>query len=133
MVVARKIDRVQQARNEHSPIRPPCEPLCPCDATSPDGGKWTLTYWGATRSCLKSGHTSGEARYREYLDAILDTLPDESRAVFVLVEIEGLSAPEVANVLGIPAGTVASRLRRARKLFTQAAKRLRARLEGGSR
>ena len=32
--------------------------------------------------------------------------------VFVLYELEGFSAPEIATVLGIPVGTVASRLRR---------------------
>ena len=39
------------------------------------------------------------------------------REVFVLFEIEGLKMHEIADVVGIPAGTVASRLRRARNVF----------------
>jgi len=51
------------------------------------------------------------------LDGVLTALPDESRRVFVLSDIEGMSAPEVAVFENIPVGTVASRLRRARELF----------------
>ena len=60
------------------------------------------------------------------LDAILATLPDERREVFVLFELEGLTGPEIAEHLGLPAGTVASRLRRAREDFQAAVARLRA-------
>lgn len=60
------------------------------------------------------------------LDAILATLPDERREVFVLYELEGLTGPEIAEHLGVPEGTVASRLRRAREDFQAAIARLRA-------
>jgi RNA polymerase sigma-70 factor (ECF subfamily) len=56
-----------------------------------------------------------ERRARAKLDTILDQLPEPLRAVFVLFEIELLTQIEVAEVLGIPQGTVASRLRRARE------------------
>jgi RNA polymerase sigma-70 factor (ECF subfamily) len=49
------------------------------------------------------------------LDAALRDIPDELREAFVLFELEELSAPEVAEVLRIPLGTVASRVRRARE------------------
>lgn len=49
------------------------------------------------------------------LAAMLDEMPDELREAFVLFELEELSAPEVARVLDIPVGTVASRVRRARE------------------
>ncbi|HET9931313.1 MAG TPA: sigma-70 family RNA polymerase sigma factor, partial [Polyangiaceae bacterium] len=55
-----------------------------------------------------------ERRARDLLDEFLSELADDVRAVFVLFEIEGLRAPEVAEALEIPVGTVASRLRRAR-------------------
>ncbi|HET9957272.1 MAG TPA: sigma-70 family RNA polymerase sigma factor [Polyangiaceae bacterium] len=55
-----------------------------------------------------------QRRARDLLDRILGELPQELHAVFVLFEIEGLRAPEVADALEIPLGTVASRLRRAR-------------------
>ncbi|WP_347330367.1 RNA polymerase sigma factor [Marinimicrobium locisalis] len=44
----------------------------------------------------------------------LEALPEEQRAVMVLVVVEGYSYREVAEQLGIPRGTVMSRLARAR-------------------
>lgn len=46
--------------------------------------------------------------------AAVDTLPDDQRAVLVLVGIEGLNYREAAEVLEVPMGTVMSRLARAR-------------------
>ena len=54
------------------------------------------------------------------LHAILDRLDEDKREVFVLVEIEHLTAPEVAEVLGINVNTVYSRLRAARGAFNAA-------------
>jgi RNA polymerase sigma-70 factor (ECF subfamily) len=45
--------------------------------------------------------------------------------VFVLYELEGLSMAEIAGLLELPPGTVASRLRRAREEFHAQARRLR--------
>jgi RNA polymerase sigma-70 factor (ECF subfamily) len=44
-----------------------------------------------------------------------DTLPDEQREAMHLVTIEGLSYEEAAAVLGVPAGTVMSRISRGRE------------------
>ncbi|MBL4685914.1 MAG: sigma-70 family RNA polymerase sigma factor, partial [Nannocystaceae bacterium] len=44
----------------------------------------------------------------------LDSLDEDKRAVFVLAELEGLSAPEVRETLGVKLSTVYSRLRLAR-------------------
>lgn len=68
-------------------------------------------------------------RRRRWLDDVLDTLSDEHRAVLVLVDIEEQTMAEAGDVLGIPQGTVASRLRRARELFEEAADSLRVKLE----
>jgi RNA polymerase sigma-70 factor (ECF subfamily) len=73
--------------------------------------------------------TAEERQRRGWLDTLLETLPMDLRAVFILFEIEGLGAPEIASLLEIPVGTVASRLRRARALFREEAARLRKRLE----
>jgi len=51
------------------------------------------------------------------LSAHLARLPDDMREAFVLFELEELPAPEVAALLGVPVGTVASRVRRARELI----------------
>jgi RNA polymerase sigma-70 factor (ECF subfamily) len=64
-----------------------------------------------------------ERRALERLDSILNRMPSELRTAFVLFEIEGLSKEEVAEALEIPAGTAASRLRRAREDFARRAQR----------
>ena len=51
------------------------------------------------------------------LHTILDDMAAELRAVFVLFEIEEMTTVEIAGVLQIPQGTVASRLRRGREVF----------------
>lgn len=48
------------------------------------------------------------------IDAAMDRLPDEQRSIMALVAVQGMSYKEVAETLGIPAGTVMSRLARAR-------------------
>jgi len=58
------------------------------------------------------------------LDRALDRLPSELRAPFVLFEVENHSMLEIAELLSIPRGTVASRLRRAREQFLAAAQAL---------
>lgn len=58
--------------------------------------------------------------------AILATLSDEQREVFVLARVEQMSAPEIVSVLGIPLNTVYSRLRAARLAFEAESARRRA-------
>jgi RNA polymerase sigma-70 factor (ECF subfamily) len=59
------------------------------------------------------------------LERVLDRLPLEQRAVFTLYEMEGLTGDEIAAALGVPAGTVRSRLRLAREAFSVQARSLR--------
>ncbi|RYZ06624.1 MAG: sigma-70 family RNA polymerase sigma factor [Myxococcales bacterium] len=58
--------------------------------------------------------------------AALATLSDEQREVFVLARVEQMSAPEIAEVVGIPLNTVYSRLRAARLAFEAEVARRRA-------
>jgi RNA polymerase sigma-70 factor, ECF subfamily len=60
----------------------------------------------------------------DLLDQVLARLPDELRTLIVLVEIEELEVAEAARLEGIPAGTAASRLRRARARFRAALQEL---------
>jgi RNA polymerase sigma-70 factor (ECF subfamily) len=62
-------------------------------------------------------------RARALLEELLASLEMDLRAVFVLFELEGLTTAEIAGYLGIPKGTAASRLRRAREEFQAALKR----------
>ncbi len=52
---------------------------------------------------------------RQQLVAAIDALPDDARQTLLLREVEGLSYAEIADALGIPKGTVMSRLHYARK------------------
>jgi len=52
---------------------------------------------------------------RKRIERALATLPAEFREVIVLREIEDLSYREISDVVGVPIGTVMSRLARARK------------------
>ncbi len=54
------------------------------------------------------------------LAAALDRLPDDQRQVLLLVGLEGMSYKETADVLGVPIGTVMSRLARGRERLRQA-------------
>lgn len=58
---------------------------------------------------------------------ILERVPEEQRAVFVLFEMEGMVSEDIAELLEIPLGTVYSRLRRAREAFRREVQRLGAR------
>ncbi len=74
-----------------------------------------------------------QRRARELLDQVLQSLPIDLRTVLVLFEFEGLSIDEIAETLGIPRGTAASRLRRAREEFSEVLSRCMARRERGGR
>ena len=65
---------------------------------------------------------------RGMLDEVLRRLSMELRTVFVLHELEEIEVRQIAQIEGIPVGTVSSRLRRAREEFSAIAKRLRAAL-----
>ena len=61
---------------------------------------------------------------RTVLDRALEAMPMGLRQAFVLFDLEELTTAEVANILHIPKGTVASRLRRARDVFRETVSRL---------
>jgi RNA polymerase sigma-70 factor (ECF subfamily) len=55
--------------------------------------------------------------------ALLESLPEDQRLVLVLSDLEGWTAPEIAQALELPVNTAYSRLRTARqKLEAVAAK-----------
>jgi RNA polymerase sigma-70 factor, ECF subfamily len=60
-----------------------------------------------------------QKRMRQLLDGVLDRMDETLRVVFVLYEFEEMNMSEIADVLEIPRGTVASRLRRARAEFRE--------------
>jgi RNA polymerase sigma-70 factor, ECF subfamily len=72
---------------------------------------------------------------RALLDEVLDAMPMDLRAVFMLFELEEMPTGEIATALDLAPGTVASRLRRAREEFRRIATRVQARVAfpGGKR
>jgi RNA polymerase sigma-70 factor (ECF subfamily) len=58
----------------------------------------------------------------ERLVAALDHLPDALRLAVILVDVEGLTYQEAAEEMGVPVGTVRSRLSRSRHLLYDALK-----------
>ena len=61
---------------------------------------------------------------RELLWRGLDRVGDDHREILVLKELEGFRYPEIAQILGIPEGTVASRLYHARRALKLALEEL---------
>jgi RNA polymerase sigma-70 factor (ECF subfamily) len=59
------------------------------------------------------------AGLRPEIERALAVLPVEFRAAVVLSDLEGMSLPEVAEALGIPVGTVKSRVFRGRRLLAE--------------
>jgi RNA polymerase sigma-70 factor (ECF subfamily) len=72
---------------------------------------------------------------KSLLDQILADMDPDLIATFILFELEGMSTAEIAESLEIPAGTVASRLRRGREAFRARASRLEEaqKFDGGNR
>ena len=65
---------------------------------------------------LKSAEVEAlEALPSAQLREALDSLSEEHRMVVLMADVEGMSYKEIAEELGVPMGTVMSRLNRARK------------------
>jgi RNA polymerase sigma-70 factor (ECF subfamily) len=77
----------------------------PLDTATLNRAQWTEPTADRTVEHLELGEAISEA---------LATLPEEQRSALLLREVEGLSYAEIAATLGIPPGTVASRLNHGR-------------------
>ena len=67
-----------------------------------------------------AGDEFGSVEVRPDLEAALAALPVEFRAAVILADLEGLGLQTVAGMLGVPVGTVKSRVFRGRKLLAEA-------------
>jgi RNA polymerase sigma-70 factor (ECF subfamily) len=70
---------------------------------------------------------------RATLERVLDAMDLEKRAVFVMFEIDELPSETIASILGVPVGTVWSRLSAARKQFEDKLARLQRQTKGAPR
>ena len=73
----------------------------------------------STDSASFEDHLFGDGTHGD-LGAAMSNLPDELRAVLVATAIDGLSTKEAAQLLGVPQGTVKTRLMRARHALQEA-------------
>jgi RNA polymerase sigma-70 factor (ECF subfamily) len=64
-----------------------------------------------------------QAEAADFVDRFLAGLDDDKREVFLLAEVEHLSAPEISAATGVKLNTVYSRLRTARARFSRAMER----------
>lgn len=82
------------------------------------------TVAGALATGRGPGEQAETAEALRRVQEALDVLDEAKRAVFILFELEGESCESIAAGLGIPVGTVYSRLHKARKLFMEVHSRL---------
>jgi RNA polymerase sigma factor (sigma-70 family) len=66
-------------------------------------------------SLLPERSTAAADGHRSDLSRAIDRLSDAKRVVLILAEVEGYACEEIANMLGVPVGTVWRRLHHARK------------------
>lgn len=92
--------------------------------------KASRAYSEVTEACLVDEHSRDPVEHAEDRQALelvysaLGKLSDAHREVFVLSDIEELSAPDIAVLLNLPLNTVYSRLRHARAHFETLVARL---------
>jgi RNA polymerase sigma-70 factor, ECF subfamily len=74
-----------------------------------------LQRYSETRVGEHSASAEASRGAAHILRQLLGRLDEARRAIVILVELEGMTSAEVARALGIPQGTVDSRLRAARQ------------------
>lgn len=66
-----------------------------------------------------SGTAPNDPLEMDYLQGVIDQLPEGYKVVFVLHSVEGYTHPEISELLGISAGTSKSQLFKARKMMQE--------------
>lgn len=79
-------------------------------------------FWDGIASQAPSPHA--HAASRDYLEKVLATLDDRFRLPLLMAVMEGLTTAEIGEELGLPVGTVLSRIHRARQHLQAAATEL---------
>ena len=86
--------------------------------TVPDGWCWNSN--GALRNVEASAEAAAlDSIPDERLHEALSSLPERYRRVVLLFDVEGFSYAEIAGIVGVPLGTVMSRLHRGRKALRE--------------
>jgi RNA polymerase sigma-70 factor (ECF subfamily) len=83
-------------------------------------GYWLVEQAQARTSSMNPERALHSAEAKRRVTEALESLPERDREVLVLKEFEGLRYREIAEVLGVPIGTVMSRLYAARRRLAAA-------------
>ena len=75
--------------------------------------------WTGAPSQATSEDLAASREFQRHLELAMDELPEKLRMVMVLAAVDGYDTREVAALLGLPEGTVKSRLHRARKRLAE--------------
>lgn len=67
----------------------------------------------------RSGDELESVEVRPDIEAALQKIPEEFRSAVVLVDLQGLAIDQTAEILGVPSGTVKSRVYRGRRHLAQ--------------
>ena len=77
------------------------------------------TLWSRQAPAASTEDIAATSEFHAHLEDAMDELPEKHRLVLLLAAMEGHSLDEVAEMLGLPAGTVKSRLFFARKQLAE--------------
>jgi RNA polymerase sigma-70 factor (ECF subfamily) len=80
-----------------------------------EASKWLVDQSEGRHATFHPARAVERAEAKRRVAAAIETLPDREREVLVLKEFEGLRYREIADLVGIPIGTVMSRLYTARR------------------
>ncbi len=83
-------------------------------------GAWLVDQATARTASMNPERALESAEARQRVAEALESLSDRDREVLVLKEFEGLRYREIAEVIGVPIGTVMSRLYSARRRLAAA-------------
>ena len=75
------------------------------------------------RAVLPGGASTVDPSDAHAVSALVDELPDDQRAAFVLTQVIGCSYEEAAEACDVPIGTIRSRVARAREAHVDAVRR----------
>lgn len=105
----------------HAKAAAPVTGFADFDPEDEAGANFSTDVFGAT--ALSPESLLQREDDRGLIEAMLQALPPEFREIIVLRELEALSYKEIAEIAGIPVGTVMSRLSRGRGLLVKEWKR----------
>jgi len=92
-------------------------PAVPLEAQRPGADTSQIVTAAPPAATPRPEEASSREELRSYVHESLEALDPEAKEILVLREVQGLAYDEIAGILGVPVGTVKSRISRARMAF----------------